>query len=187
MQLSGGMEIIMAGYFKKVCGLAATVLLVITVAAAVLLVGVRIVGIRPYAVLSGSMEPEYPVGSLLYVKAVDTSKLKVGDDITFMLDSDTVATHRIVAVVPDEDDPSVLRFKTKGIANEYEDGGLVYYKNIIGKPIFSVPYLGYLSIYIQNPPGIYFVIAAVIILLIIGFWTDLKKIKSEERKRNSEN
>lgn len=176
----------MARSFKKARSIAATVLLVVTVAAAVLLVGIRIMGIKPYAVLSGSMAPEYPVGSLLYVKKVDPTKLKTGDDITFLLDSDTTATHRIVAVVPDKDDPSVLRFKTKGIANEYEDGSLVHYKNIIGKPVFSIPYLGYFSVYIQNPPGIYFVIAAVVILLIIGFWPNFRKKQSDEKEKSSE-
>lgn len=57
-----------------------TTILVIAVAVfVILLAGVRLVGLKPYAVLSGSMEPEYPVGSLLYVKNVDINKLKVGD------------------------------------------------------------------------------------------------------------
>lgn len=176
----------MAGHCKKVRGIVATALLAIAVAAAALLVGVRLMGIRPYAVLSGSMEPEYPVGSLLYVKKVDASELRVGDDITFMLDSDTAGTHRIVAIVPDEEDPSVLRFKTKGIANEYEDGGLVHSNNIIGKPIFSVPYLGYLSVFIQNPPGVYVVLAVVAVLLLIGFWPTGRKKPSGEPQLQSE-
>lgn len=57
-----------------------TTILVIAVAVfVILLAGVRLVGLKPYAVLSGSMEPEYSVGSLLYVKNVDINKLKVGD------------------------------------------------------------------------------------------------------------
>ncbi|MDD6095835.1 MAG: signal peptidase I [Clostridia bacterium] len=167
----------------KVRSIAATVLLAITVLTAALLAGIRILGLTPYAVLSGSMEPEYPVGSLLYVKKVDPAELKVGDDITFLLDSDTAATHRIVAVVPDGDDPSVLRFKTKGIANKDEDGGLVHAQNIMGKPVFNIPYLGYISVYIQNPPGVYFVISAAVILLAVGFWPDFGKKKAENSRK----
>lgn len=167
----------------KVRSIAATVLLAVLVLTAALLAGVRILGLTPYAVLSGSMEPEYPVGSLLYVKKVDPAELKVGDDITFLLDSDTAATHRIVAVVPDGDDPSVLRFKTKGIANKDEDGGLVHAQNILGKPVFDIPYLGYISVYIQNPPGVYFVIAAAVILLGVGFWPDFGKKKAENSRK----
>ena len=168
--------------FIKARSIVTTAVLAVAVSAAVLLVGVRVVGLVPYAVLSGSMEPEYPVGSLLYVKRVDVSELKVGDDITFLLDSDTAATHRIVAVVPDEDDPSVLRFKTKGIANRDEDGGLVHARNVIGKPIFDIPYLGYFSVYIQKPPGLYIVIAVAVILLAVGFWPDFRgKRKTENR------
>ena len=87
----------------------------------------------------------YHVGALIYVKEVDYRELESGDVITFMLDEDTVATHRIVEVVPDEEDASVIRFRTKGDANTAEDGGLVHYKNVIGTPVFTIPYLGYLA------------------------------------------
>lgn len=81
---------------------------------AVALVGVRLVGLNTYVVLSGSMEPTYHTGSLLYVKSVDPQDLRVGDPITFMLNEDTVATHRIIEILPDEEDSSVLRFRTQG-------------------------------------------------------------------------
>ena len=108
---------------------------------AVALVGVRLVGIKTYAVISGSMEPTYPTGSLLYVKSVNAQELRVGDAITFMLDEDTVATHRIIEIIPDDEDSSILRFRTQGDANDTPDGTPVHYKNIIGKPVFAVPYL----------------------------------------------
>lgn len=77
-----------------------------------------------------------------------------------MLDENTVATHRVVEVVPDEDDPSTLRFRTKGDANDAEDGSLVHYKNVIGTPVFTIPKLGYAANYIQHPPGLYVAISA---------------------------
>ena len=180
----------MLNKIRKVWNTVTTLLVIAVVILVILLAGVRFAGLVPYAVLSGSMEPEYPVGSLLYVKNVDTNKLKVGDDITFMLDEDTLATHRIVEVIPDGEDASVVRFKTKGIANEYADGGLVHSKNVVGKPVFCIPYLGYASSYIQNPPGHYIAIAGGVIILALAFLPDLfkdKPKKAESSEESSEN
>lgn len=159
--------------FLRIWNAVTTFIVIAAVIFAVLLAGVRLVGLQVFTVLSGSMEPVYHVGSLIYVKAVDPAELAEGDDITFMLDEDTVATHRIVGIVPDENDPSVLRFRTKGVANENEDGSPVHYKNVIGKPIFTIPYLGYAASYIQNPPGTYVAMACGAVLLLLVFLPDL--------------
>ena len=157
----------MSHSFKKVWNVVSTVLVVLVVLLAVALVGVRLVGLNTYVVLSGSMEPTYHTGSLLYVKSVDPQDLRVGDPITFMLNEDTVATHRIIEILPDEEDSSVLRFRTKGDANQAADGELVYYKNVVGTPVFSIPYLGYVAEYIRRPPGTYALVAVVALLLFL--------------------
>ena len=123
---------------KKIWNIVTGVIVALAVLLAVALLGVRLIGFQVFAVLSGSMEPTYHVGSLIYVKDVDYTQLEAGDVITFMLDEDTVATHRIVEVVPDETDSSVLRFRTKGDANEAVDGSLVHYKNVVGTPVFTI-------------------------------------------------
>ena len=143
---------------KKILNVISTILVAIVVVLALLLVGARFIGLNVYTVLSGSMEPTYHVGSLIYVKDVDTDELKAGDVITYMLDEDTIVTHRIADVIPDETDPSIIRFQTKGDANDSVDGSLVHYKNVIGTPVFSIPKLGYLANYIQKPPGRYIAI-----------------------------
>ena len=117
---------------------------------AILLVGVRIVGLTPYAVLSGSMEPTYHVGSLIYVQKIDPAEITVGMPITFVVNEDLLmATHRVVDIeefttyeepvldeagnpVLDEDgnpvteekplDETSYYFQTKGDANEAVDG-----------------------------------------------------------------
>ena len=171
---------------KKVWNIITTVLVAIVVVLALLLVGVRIVGLQVFSVLSGSMEPEYGVGSLIYVKDVDPYELKQGDVITFMMDENTVATHRIVEVVPDEDEPEVIRFKTKGDANKTEDGSLVHYKNVIGSPVFKIPKLGYVANYIQNPPGMYIAISAGAILLLLVFLPDLFGKEDETKQKEND-
>lgn len=174
----------MSNGLKKVWNVFTTILVIIVALMAVALVGVRLIGYDVFTVLSGSMEPTYHTGSLIYVKDVDPFELEDGDVITFMLDEDTIATHRIVGVVPDEEDETVVRFRTKGDANEAEDGSLVHYKNVIGTPVFTIPYMGYVANYIQNPPGMYISIAAgAIILLLVflpGMFDDDKKDKIKE-------
>ena len=169
---------------KKIWNIVTGVIVALAVLLAVALLGVRLIGFQVFAVLSGSMEPTYHVGSLIYVKDVDYTQLEAGDVITFMLDEDTVATHRIVEVVPDETDSSVLRFRTKGDANEAVDGSLVHYKNVVGTPVFTIPKLGYLADYIQNPPGIYIAISAGAVLVLLMFLPDLFR---KDEKKQTEN
>ena len=160
-----------------------SILVGLVVLLAVALVGVRLVGLNPFVVLSGSMEPTYHVGSLIYVKDVDYKELKVGDPITFMISEDTVATHRIIEVLVDEEDPETIRYFTKGDANDTADGSSVHYKNVIGMPVFTIPYLGYLSNYIQSPPGLYIAIAAGAILIMLVFLPDLFESDEKEGKQ----
>lgn len=159
--------------FKSVWNIVTNFLVGAVVILALLLVGARLFGLKVYTVLSGSMEPAYHVGSVIYVKAVDYKSLQPGDVITFMLDEDTVATHRITEVLVDENAPDTYRFFTKGDANSAPDGSSVHYKNIIGMPVFTIPYLGYVANFIQNPPGMYYAIAAGGVLLMLVFIPDL--------------
>lgn len=158
---------------KKIWNVVTTLLVAAVVLLAIALVGVRLFGLQVYTVLSGSMEPAYPVGALLYDKKVDPAQLRPGDVITFMLDEDTIVTHRIVEVVPDEEDPSVIRFRTKGDANAAEDGSLVHYKNVLGTPVFTIPKLGYFANFVQQPPGLYVAIAFGAVLVLLAFLPDL--------------
>ena len=64
---------------KKIINIITTLLIILISVAAFLLVGMRLFGYTPYTVLSGSMEPTFHVGSLVYVKEVATTELKVGD------------------------------------------------------------------------------------------------------------
>ena len=173
---------------KKAWNIISGILAALIMLLALLLVGARIVGLRVYTVLSGSMEPTYHTGALIYVKKVDPYNIKAGQPITFMLDENTIATHRVVGIVPDEEDPAVIRFRTKGDANEAEDGALVHYKNVIGTPVFSIPYLGYVADYIQHPPGMYVAISAGAILLLLVFIPDIfadDKTKEKSKKKKS--
>ena len=172
----------MKSVIQKSWNIFTSILVVLAVLTAVALVGVRLFGFQVYTVLSGSMEPEYPVGSLIYVKAVDAHDLRVGDDITFRLGGNTVVTHRITEIIPDKEKPQSLWFRTKGLANESEDANPVPDDKILGKPMFVIPYLGYLAYYIQRPPGVYIAVAVGAIVLLLSFLPELfsKEGKGED-------
>lgn len=174
---------------KKIWNGVTTVLVAAVVILAILLTGVRIVGLTPYAILSGSMEPEYPVGSLIYVKKVDPSSIQIGDNITFVMNEDlVVATHQVYDIDPDKQ-----YFYTQGIANKDDEGNIihdgnpVHFNNLIGKPIFCIPGLGYFSDYVTKPPGIYLAASAALIILLLTFVPDLiDKADAADKKKAAE-
>ena len=78
---------------KKIWNVISSILVALVVILALLLVGARIVGLQVFTVLSGSMEPTYHTGSLIYVKKVDPYTIKEGQPITFMLDENRTHSH----------------------------------------------------------------------------------------------
>ena len=171
---------------QKVWNAVTTVLVILVVILALLLVGVRLVGLRPMCVLSGSMEPTYHTGSLIYVKPCAPEDVQVGDPITFVLNEDLdVVTHRVVSI-----DAENQHFYTKGDANDAPDGAPVYFKNLIGRPVFTIPYLGFVANYIQHPPGMDVAISAGAVLLLLTFLPDIfapdskgETVGEDEKKR----
>lgn len=164
---------------KVIYNIISSILLIVVVGLVVLLVGVKLFGFTPYAVLSGSMEPLYSVGSVVYVKEVQADEIEVDDTIAFyMSDSSTVVTHQVIEI--DEENGF---YYTKGLANEAADGTPTTIDNIVGKVYFNIPYLGYLSSYITSPPGIYIVVAGVLIWIIIMYMVDISKEEEEPTKR----
>lgn len=158
---------------KKLWGGLSTALVILVVILALLLAGARLLRLQVYTVLSGSMEPNYHVGSIIYVKDVPPATLQVGDAISFMISENTVATHRIIEVIPDENDPDVIRFRTKGDNNEIADTNPVHCNNVLGKVVGTIPLLGYVSDYIQNPPGTYITLAAAMVIVLAVFLPDI--------------
>lgn len=122
------------------------VLLVVVVGAALAAVGVpRLTGATPYAVLTGSMQPSMPAGTLVVVREVDATEIGTGDVITFnpRPNDPTVVTHRVVGVGFDGDGRPV--FRTQGDANDAPDPWTVQEQQVVGKRWYFVPYLGYVT------------------------------------------
>ena len=172
--------------FKRVCNIVSTVLLSLVVLVVFLLVGVRIFGLTSYTVLSGSMEPNYHVGSIVYVREVDPFSLQEKDVITYKLGSGTIVTHRIIEVIYDEENPTQVFFRTKGDNNQTEDKGEpIPASNVLGKVCFTIPLLGYVAYAIQTPIGRGVSVGLCLCLLSLLFLPDLLEKWLQEEEKNS--
>ena len=167
----------------KLLGKFLSILSVITY---ILILGVLIIaapmvmGYKPVVVLTGSMEPTYPVGSVVYYKKVPVGDLNVGDPITFSItdDAKTVVTHRINKVLSDG------KYETKGDANSTPDTTPVSFSNVKGKVIkYHLPLVGYFVKYLQN----YYVIAGIFLILVSKLIVDYINDSREESKNESNN
>src|SRR5262245_13590095 len=113
--------------------------------AVLLTVGVavpRITGATPFVILTSSMRPTLPPGTLVISKPVDPADIGVGDVITYQLRSGEpeVVTHRVVTVSFTTGGEYV--FTTKGDANDLPDEAPVRAVQVRGKSWYAVPYVG---------------------------------------------
>lgn len=120
------------------------ILSVVVVLAAAVLVP-RLAGATPYTVLTGSMTPDYPPGTLVVVKAVDPEDLRVGDVVTYQLESGdaTVVAHRVVTISTDLE--GEVGLTTQGDANNVPDAVAVRPVQVKGRLWYSAPYLGHVN------------------------------------------
>jgi len=89
-----------------------------------------------FIIASGSMEPNIPVGSIIFVHSVPQDRISVGDAITyFASDMTTVVTHRVVDIYKDR---AIYYFTTRGDANNTDDQPVVY-NRVIGRVVFTIP------------------------------------------------
>ena len=126
-------------------------------------------------VQSGSMDPDIKAGSIVMTKPSDS--YKIGDVISFSTTTrEEPITHRIHEMKVVE---GRVYYTTKGDANEEPDAREVPQRDVIGKVIFSVPYVGYAVDFVQKPLGF-----ALIIIIPAGLiiFDEVRKIYHEVRK-----
>lgn len=116
---------------------------VVALAAAVLVP--RLAGATPYTVLTGSMQPKYPPGTLVVVKPVEFDDIGLNDVITYQRESGeaAVVTHRVVGTGSRFDGTRTVI--TQGDANDDPDRDPVLAVQVKGELWYSVPYLGYVN------------------------------------------
>ncbi len=126
------------------------VILAVGALLAVAVVVPRIVGATPYTILTGSMRPGLPPGTLVVARPVDVDRIGVGDVITYQLRSGepTVVTHRVIAQGLDGLGQPI--FRTRGDANPSPDQAWVKPVQVKGRLWYAVPRLGRLTLLIGN-------------------------------------
>ncbi len=126
--------------FSKAAGRLCALL---AVSGIVLLVcGFGLYDLRPYVVLSGSMEPDYPTGSVILTNTTP-DEIGTQDVITYRTGGQLI-THRVVRMNEEG-------YVTKGDNNPTEDPGTVSPDQVVGKVISCIPYVGYLVLFLHRP------------------------------------
>jgi len=171
---------------KKVVSIFQWLLTVVLVSVVLLLIFTTFNPIKSFQVLrvmSGSMEPAIKVGSVAFVQKVKPKALKKGEIITYASaeDPNMSVTHRLVAI---EEKEGKTVFITKGDVNNTEDITEVSSSQIKGRVIFSLPFLGYLSVWVRKPLGFGLLVILPAFLIIISEILNIKKaIEKEVEKK----
>lgn len=166
----------MAGYF----GIA--IVIVLMALAATTLIAPRF-GWRVDVVLSGSMEPDIKMGSVVVTRPLDINIIDVGDIITFRSPlNGKFTTHRVISIGSNLS--PVLR--TKGDANEDPDPFILGSQSVVGKVCFSIQYVGYVTQFIKSRLGLlltlYFPGLIIIVMELKNIWQVLAEEKSTRKQ-----
>lgn len=180
VQKKGGLLI----YVPAFCSLIGMLMLLTVIAAAVPLTIPRYMGYEIFNVVSGSMEPQIPVGSVIYVKAIDPVDVEKGDIIAFE-SGDSIIMHRVVQNKMVEG-----TFVTKGDANQMEDINDIPYASLVGIVVRHIPILGQVLILFGSLFGricmISFAACGAILNILGGRFSDAIRLEEEEDRRREE-
>jgi len=148
---------------------------------------------RVFVVGSGSMNPAMKIGSIVLVEPTSWAKkvaspmpmpvFNKGDIVTYLSEKTSV-THRVVGV---EGSDGQFVYETKGDANKAADREKVSEKQVLGKAILSVPYVGYGVNFARTQLGYIFLIVIPITLIIFSeiqnISTEIRRMIADRRKR----
>lgn len=163
---------------KKICNILSTIVLILLLGVAATILAPMLLGYKEMAVLSGSMEPNIPVGSIVYVKPMEASQLEVGDVCTYMLaDGSNYVTHRVISI-----DPENQTLVTQGDANESPDGDVAF-SQVLGEAQFHLPYLGYITINAKTPKGIMAICGVLVVVILVNFIPAIIDADEEEKEK----
>ena len=137
-------------------------LMTIFIIIGIIVVILYFVGVEPFVVQSGSMNPTIKTGSISFInKRVKYENIKENDIIAYNSTIGDKVTHRVISITD-------KGFETKGDANSDSDGVTTTKENYIGKNIFSIPKAGYVVKATQTPKGKIIVVTLIIVLFSTG-------------------
>ncbi len=128
-------------------GLSWGLLALVSLVAALVVVVPAVTGSTPYTIITSSMEPSYPPGTLVIVRPVEADDIRIGSVITYQLESGKpeVVTHRVIEIIQPSVAGDAPRFVTKGDANGAPDSEPVMEVQIRGEVWYSVPWIGWVN------------------------------------------
>lgn len=134
----------------------------------ILVFGVSLVlGLKPQIVVSGSMEPTIPTGSLLMAKEVSAAEIEVGDVVTLdRPNNGGLVTHRVTSV---EQQHTNWEITMRGDANAADDP-YPYTVRTAGKIVATIPGVGYLAGMFRTPFGLTGIAVFAVALLVTFLW-----------------
>ena len=137
------------------------------------------VGIQPYVVESGSMEPAIKTKSVCFInKRANYKDMRVGDIIAFKLPNGASATHRIVEI----NESGMI---TKGDANANVDSVVTTESTFVGKNILSIPKAGNIVKKVQTPRGKILIGTVVLLFFAAGILIG-EPSKKKEKNTNTQ-
>jgi len=151
-------------------GLSAGILAIIIGIAMVTVIVPHVAKATPLTVLTGSMRPHLPPGTLLVVRPVKPADIHIGDVVTYEPnpnDASTVISHRVIAITSGTDGSRV--FTVKGDANNTADAP-VQSKQVVAKLWYSVPLMGWVNSAVSGVHRGWMIPVAAALLLAYAAW-----------------
>ena len=139
----------------------------------------------PYTILTSSMEPGYPPGTLVVVKPIDVDEIAIGTVITYQLESgkDAVVTHRVTQIIQPNLPDGEKSFVTKGDANSESDAAPVKPVQIRGAVWYAVPWIGWVNNLVNGDMRAVIIPIAAGGLFLYGGWLILSNRLEKRRAR----
>lgn len=134
-------------------------------------------GWRFHTVTTNSMEPTYPVGTMLVIEPLRAGDIEVGDPIAFVTPAGANVAHRVVKVVDRDGQPT---FATRGDANDADDSGFVTPARLRGRVRVGVPMVGQWSDRLTTPEARAALPGVPLVLLLASSLLSRKKTANEE-------
>ncbi|MCL2864398.1 MAG: signal peptidase I [Lachnospiraceae bacterium] len=139
-------------------------------------------GFTAMRVLTSSMQSELPQDSLIITRQVPADEIRVGDDITFMVNENTTVTHRVILVYEDYRGTGRRGFQTQGIENPSPDREIVDPMNVVGRVVWHNLFLGQALKFIAE--NVLYV--GILVALLIAFIACMRIIFSPKKKAEAQ-
>ena len=163
-------------------GLSAGLLAFLALIGALVILIPAVSGSTPMTILTGSMQPTYPPGTLIIVQPIDAENIVIGDPITYQIESGKpeVVTHRVIAISATG---SELSFTTQGDNNAVPDAAPVLPIQVRGKVWYAVPFIGYVNTIVNGDNRSWIVPLSAVALFAYAGWMFASGIWTAARRR----